>query len=164
MKTPLNKYYPNMSPTVNALTRSILAGATAVTFSNPIWVVKTRLQLQTNVDPELISLYDHCAAFLHDTRRATLASKTTEASSMLSVVSTAKKASRHSSAVFLFPIWVLWRPRFSLHGICFPPLSFSSYDVFKRKLNEHYEKPSKLQVGLSKEYKRSCSAQPHWPS
>lgn len=55
MKTPLNKYCPNMSPTVNALTRSILAGATAVTFSNPIWVVKTRLQLQTNVDPELIS-------------------------------------------------------------------------------------------------------------
>ena len=59
MKTPLNKYYPTMSPTVTAMTRSILAGATAVTFSKPMWVVKTRLQLQTNVDPELLSLYDH---------------------------------------------------------------------------------------------------------
>lgn len=47
-----------MSPTVNALIRSILAGATAVTFSNPIWVVKTRLQLQTNKEPELISFGD----------------------------------------------------------------------------------------------------------
>ena len=44
-----------MSPTLNALTRSILAGATAVTFSNPIWVVKTRIQLQNNVEHELIS-------------------------------------------------------------------------------------------------------------
>lgn len=57
-KTPLNKYCPSMSPTLNALIRSILAGATAVTFSNPIWVVKTRLQLQTNKEPELISFGD----------------------------------------------------------------------------------------------------------
>jgi len=40
---------------MNALIRSVLAGATAVTISNPIWVVKTRLQLQTNKEPELIS-------------------------------------------------------------------------------------------------------------
>ena len=38
---------------MNALIRSVLAGATAVTISNPIWVVKTRLQLQTNKEPEL---------------------------------------------------------------------------------------------------------------
>lgn len=46
-----------MSSTANTLVRSIMAGACAVTFSNPIWVVKTRLQLQTNIDPELISCF-----------------------------------------------------------------------------------------------------------
>ncbi len=54
-KKPMNKYCPSISPTMNALIRSVLAGATAVTISNPIWVVKTRLQLQTNKEPELIS-------------------------------------------------------------------------------------------------------------
>ena len=44
-----------MPTSLNALSRSILAGACAVTFCNPIWVIKTRLQLQTDVDPELIS-------------------------------------------------------------------------------------------------------------
>ena len=53
----LEKHFPTMSPTLNALTRSILAGATAVTFSNPIWVVKTRIQLQNNVEHELISFF-----------------------------------------------------------------------------------------------------------
>ena len=54
-KKPLNQYFPNMPSSLNALSRSVLAGACAVTCCNPIWVVKTRLQLQTDIDPELIS-------------------------------------------------------------------------------------------------------------
>ena len=63
-KKYLDKQYPSMSPTINALFRSILAGATAVTFCNPIWVIKTRIQLQNNVEHELISIYHKIVLFL----------------------------------------------------------------------------------------------------
>ena len=56
-KSQFEKYFPTMSSTLNALSRSILAGATAVTFCNPVWVVKTRIQLQNNVEHELISFF-----------------------------------------------------------------------------------------------------------
>ena len=81
---------------------------------------------------------------------------------MLFVASTAKRVSRPSSAVCLCPTWVFWRPRFNSRGMSLRPPLFSSYDVFKRKLNEQYSKPSKLQVGLRGECERSCLAQPRW--
>ena len=108
-----------------------------MTCCNPIWVVKTRLQLQTNVDPELISLHIYClngTAFqcisMHFDVFQCISRSLLNASTlqrmlileiimvweMLFVVFTTRREHVLSSAVFLFPILVWLRQPSNLLG------------------------------------------------
>lgn len=109
-----------MSSTLNALCRSIIAGATAVTFCNPIWVVKTRIQLQTNVEPELISFninHKNIHSVLHVMHLASSAFEIITALAMRFFAFTAKKDFAASSKDSPFPIWASLKLPFNLPGI-----------------------------------------------